>query len=41
MTAATMARFYQGLLHNPDGLWDAAVLDRRQDQHPLHATRTR
>lgn len=26
MTAATMARFYQGLLHNPGGLWDDAVL---------------
>jgi CubicO group peptidase (beta-lactamase class C family) len=26
MTAATMARFYQALLHNIDGLWDAAVL---------------
>jgi CubicO group peptidase (beta-lactamase class C family) len=27
MTAATMARFYQALLHNPGGLWDDAVLD--------------
>jgi CubicO group peptidase (beta-lactamase class C family) len=26
MTAATMARFYQALLHNPDGVWDAGVL---------------
>jgi CubicO group peptidase (beta-lactamase class C family) len=26
-TAATMARFYQALLRNPGGLWDAAVLD--------------
>ena len=26
MTAADLARFYQGLLHNPGGLWDAAVL---------------
>jgi len=26
MTAATMARFYQGLLRNPGGLWDDAVL---------------
>ena len=26
MTAATMARFYQALLRNPDGIWDAAVL---------------
>ena len=26
MTAATMERFYQALLHNPDGLWDADVL---------------
>ncbi len=26
MTAATMARFYQALLHNPDGLWDRDVL---------------
>jgi CubicO group peptidase (beta-lactamase class C family) len=26
MTAATMARFYQALLHDPGGLWDAAVL---------------
>jgi CubicO group peptidase (beta-lactamase class C family) len=25
-TAATMARFYQALLHNPGGLWDGAVL---------------
>jgi CubicO group peptidase (beta-lactamase class C family) len=25
-TAATMALFYQALLHNPDGLWDAEVL---------------
>jgi CubicO group peptidase (beta-lactamase class C family) len=25
MTAATMALFYQGVLHNPDGLWDDAV----------------
>ena len=24
--AADLALFYQGLLHNPDGLWDAAVL---------------
>ena len=27
MTAATMARFYQALLHDPNGVWDAAVLD--------------
>ena len=26
MTAATLARFYQGLLHNPGGLWDPEVL---------------
>jgi CubicO group peptidase (beta-lactamase class C family) len=26
MTAATMARFYQAVLHNPDALWDAGVL---------------
>jgi CubicO group peptidase (beta-lactamase class C family) len=26
MTAATMARFYQALLRNPNGLWDDAVL---------------
>lgn len=26
MTAADLARFYQALLTNPDGLWDAAVL---------------
>jgi Beta-lactamase class C and other penicillin binding proteins len=26
MTAADLARFYQGLLHNPHDLWDAAVL---------------
>ena len=26
MTAASMARFYQALLHNPDGVWDATVL---------------
>jgi CubicO group peptidase (beta-lactamase class C family) len=26
MTAADLARFYQALLHNPHGLWDAAVL---------------
>jgi CubicO group peptidase (beta-lactamase class C family) len=26
MTAATLARFYQALLHNPRGLWDAHVL---------------
>ena len=26
MTAATMARFYQALLHNPRGVWDADVL---------------
>jgi CubicO group peptidase (beta-lactamase class C family) len=26
MTAATLARFYQGLLHNPGGLWNAEVL---------------
>jgi len=26
MTAATMARFYQALLHNPSGLWNADVL---------------
>lgn len=26
MTAATLALFYQGLLHNPGGLWDADVL---------------
>jgi CubicO group peptidase (beta-lactamase class C family) len=26
MTAATMARFYQGLLHNPNSLWDKDVL---------------
>ena len=25
-TAATMARFYQALLHNPNGVWDANVL---------------
>jgi CubicO group peptidase (beta-lactamase class C family) len=27
MTAATLARFYQALLRNPDGLWDTDVLD--------------
>jgi CubicO group peptidase (beta-lactamase class C family) len=27
MTAATMARYYQALLHNPNGMWDPAVLD--------------
>jgi CubicO group peptidase (beta-lactamase class C family) len=27
MTAATMARFYQAVLHNPNELWDDAVLD--------------
>ena len=27
MRAADLALFYQGLLHNPGGLWDAAVLD--------------
>jgi CubicO group peptidase (beta-lactamase class C family) len=27
MTAASMARFYQALLHNPGGLWDGAVLE--------------
>ena len=26
MTAADLARFYQGVLHDPGGLWDAAVL---------------
>ncbi len=26
MTASTMARFYQAVLHNRDGLWDAGVL---------------
>jgi CubicO group peptidase (beta-lactamase class C family) len=26
-TAATMARFYQALLHNPGSLWDDAVLE--------------
>ena len=26
MTAATLARFYQALLHDPGGLWDPAVL---------------
>jgi CubicO group peptidase (beta-lactamase class C family) len=26
MTAATMARFYQALLHNPGGVWDDAIL---------------
>ncbi len=26
MTAADLARFYQGLLHNPDGIWDPDVL---------------
>ena len=26
MTAADLARFYQGLVHNPDHVWDAAVL---------------
>jgi CubicO group peptidase (beta-lactamase class C family) len=27
MRAADLALFYQGLLNNPGGLWDAAVLD--------------
>ena len=27
MRAADLALFYQGVLHNPGGLWDAAVLD--------------
>jgi CubicO group peptidase (beta-lactamase class C family) len=27
MRAADLALFYQALLHNPEGLWDAAVLD--------------
>ena len=26
MTAASLALFYQGLLHNPDGLWKPDVL---------------
>jgi CubicO group peptidase (beta-lactamase class C family) len=26
MTAADLARFYQGMLHNPNGVWDADVL---------------
>ena len=26
MTVADLARFYQGLLHNPHGVWDADVL---------------
>ena len=26
MTAAELAGFYQGLLHDPDGIWDAGVL---------------
>ena len=26
MTAATMARFYQAVLHNPNGLWNDDVL---------------
>ncbi len=26
MTAATLARFYQGLLHNPGGVWKSDVL---------------
>ena len=32
MTAADLARLYQGLLHNPDCLWDRAVL-RDATQH--------
>ena len=27
MTAADLAHFYQGLLHNPGGLWDRTILD--------------
>jgi CubicO group peptidase (beta-lactamase class C family) len=27
MTASTLARFYQGVLHNPGGLWKADVLE--------------
>jgi CubicO group peptidase (beta-lactamase class C family) len=27
MTAATLAQFYQALLHNPGGLWDSSVLN--------------
>jgi len=27
MTAETLALFYQGLLHNPGGLWDSDVLE--------------
>ena len=27
MTAASLALFYQGVLHNPGGLWDAAILE--------------
>jgi CubicO group peptidase (beta-lactamase class C family) len=27
MTAAELARFYQGVMHNPEKLWDAAVLE--------------
>ena len=27
MTAATLARFYQALLHNPGGLWHSDVLE--------------
>jgi CubicO group peptidase (beta-lactamase class C family) len=27
LTAADMARFYQGVMHNPGNLWDPAVLD--------------
>ena len=39
MTAATLARFYQGVLHNPNGLWKPDVLADATIQHPLHAAR--
>jgi len=50
MTAATLARFYQALLHNPDGLWDTEVLrdattrvrndfDDPMMEVPVHRTR--
>ena len=40
-TAADVATFYQALLHDPGGLWDAAVLDGRHRRWSATPSRTR
>ena len=40
MTAETMVRFYQALLHDKNRVWDADRPHRCEDEHPVHVPRS-